>query len=108
MLCPPQENDPLVENWLSRHRDPASFALHMLGIPPTVLGVVLIPVYVALFSRPVFLLALALFVGGYLVQFLGHALEGTEPGEVMLMRRLWQGRGRTVEVVPTPRPRGIA
>ena len=32
---------------------------------------------------PLFLFALALFVGGYMVQFLGHALEGTDPGEII-------------------------
>ena len=57
-----------------------SFVLHMLGIPPTILGVLLIPIYVLLMSVPLFLFALVLFVGGYLLQFLGHALDGTEPG----------------------------
>jgi len=59
----------------------------MLGIPPTILGVLLIPLYVPLFSLSLFLLALALFVGGYLVQFLGHAFEGTDPGEIILLKR---------------------
>jgi uncharacterized membrane protein YGL010W len=72
---------------MERHRDPTSFVLHMIGIPPTVLGVLLIPIYVWLMSVPVFLLALALFVGGYLVQFLGHALEGTDPGEIIFLKR---------------------
>jgi uncharacterized membrane protein YGL010W len=47
----------------------------------------MIPIYVTLLSLPLFLLALALFVGGYLVQFLGHALEGTDPGEVIVLKR---------------------
>jgi hypothetical protein len=59
----------------------------MFGIPPTILGVLLIPVYVYCLSIPIFLFALALFVGGYLVQFLGHALEGTDPGEVIYFKR---------------------
>lgn len=108
MLCPPQPNDPLIENWLSRHRDPVSFVLHMIGIPPTVLGVVLIPVYVALLSLPIFLLALGLFVGGYLVQFFGHALEGTEPGELMIVKHWWQGRRRAIKMSAAPTPRGLA
>lgn len=87
MLCPPQPPSKLVEGWMARHRDPASFVLHMIGIPPTVLGVLLIPVYVWLISLPIFLFALALFVGGYLIQFLGHALEGTDPGEIILLKR---------------------
>ena len=34
-----------------------------------------------------FLLALGLFVGGYLLQFAGHLLEGTDPGEIIYFKR---------------------
>ena len=108
MLCPPLADDPLVEEWLSRHRGALSFALHMVGIPPTVLGVVLIPVYVVLLSVPVFLLALALFVGGYLIQFLGHALEGTDPGEIMLLKRWWMGRRPAVKIAVVTGTQSVA
>ncbi|HWE39248.1 MAG TPA: Mpo1-like protein [Isosphaeraceae bacterium] len=87
MLCPPHQPCPIVSNWLERHCGPVSFVLHMIGIPPTILGVVFIPIYVFLVSVPVFLLALTLFVGGYLAQFLGHALEGSMPGELMLLKK---------------------
>lgn len=87
MLCPPQPPDPFVVNWLERHRGGVSFTLHMIGIPPTIVGVLLVPVYVALFSLPIFLLAAALFFGGYAIQFLGHALEGSDPGEIILLKR---------------------
>jgi hypothetical protein len=87
MICPPLSSSRLVENWIERHRNPVSFVLHMIGIPPTILGVLLIPIYVYCLSVPIFLLALALFVGGYLVQFLGHAFEGTDPGEVIYFKR---------------------
>jgi hypothetical protein len=59
----------------------------MVGIPPTIVGVLLIPVYLWLLSLPVFLLALALFVGGYLLQFAGHVIEGTDPGEIIYLKR---------------------
>jgi putative effector of murein hydrolase LrgA (UPF0299 family) len=59
----------------------------MLGIPPTIIGLLLLPVYVLLMSVSCFILATLLFVGGYLVQFLGHALEGTDPGEIILIKR---------------------
>ncbi len=91
MICPPLPPSKLVLNWLQRHRNPVSFALHMLGIPPTIVGLLLIPVYVYCLSVPIFLFALALFVGGYLVQFLGHALDGSEPGEVMFLKRTLAG-----------------
>ena len=87
MLCPPQPPEPLVDYWLARHRGTVTFALHMIGIPPTILGVLLIPVYLSLASVNIFLLALAMFVGGFLIQFLGHALEGTDPGEIILLKR---------------------
>jgi hypothetical protein len=59
----------------------------MLGIPPTIIGVLLMPIYVVLMSVSLFIFALVLFVGGYLVQFLGHALEGTDPGEIIYFKR---------------------
>ncbi|MCA1685654.1 MAG: DUF962 domain-containing protein [Planctomycetia bacterium] len=87
MICPPLPPSKLVLDWLQRHRNPLSFLLHMVGIPPTLLGVLLIPVYVYCLSVPIFLFALGLFVGGYLVQFLGHALEGSDPGEIIYFKR---------------------
>jgi hypothetical protein len=78
---------PLVRHWLDRHPNPASFILHLIGIPPTILGVLLVPVYLSLLSLPIFLVALALFVGGYLLQFAGHAIERTDPGEIIYCKR---------------------
>jgi len=87
MIDPPLPPHPLVQHWLERHPNPASFILHMIGIPPTILGVLLVPVYLCLLSLPVFLVALALFVGGYLLQFAGHVIEGTDPGEIIYFKR---------------------
>lgn len=87
MICPPLPPDPLVEHWLARHRHPVSFVLHMIGIPPTILGVLTLPVGLGTMSPSILLLAVALFVGGFLVQFLGHAFEGTDPGEIILIKR---------------------
>ena len=87
MICPPLTPAPVVQDWLARHGRPVSFALHMVGIPLTLIGVLLVPVYVAILSFPIFLFSFSLFVIGYVVQFLGHALEGTEPGEIAYLRR---------------------
>ena len=38
MLEPSLPPDPLVEHWLARHLTWTSFVLHMIGIPPTILG----------------------------------------------------------------------
>src|SRR4051794_30213345 len=93
MLYPPHTPAPIVENWLARHRDPISLVLHLIGIPPTVIAVLLLPVCLALRSLPIFLLSASLFVGGYLIQFLGHAFDRTIPGELVALRR-WLVRSR--------------
>lgn len=87
MLCPPLTPAPIVQDWLARHSRPVSFVLHIVGIPPTLIGVLLVPIYLWLLSLPIFVFSISLFVGGYLLQFLGHALEGTEPGEVAYLRK---------------------
>ena len=87
MLCPPLTPAPIVQDWLARHSRPVSFALHIVGIPLTLIGGLLVPIYICLLSLPIFAFSISLFVGGYLLQFLGHGLEGTEPGEVAYLRK---------------------
>jgi hypothetical protein len=87
MIEPPLPPDPRVHRWLQRHPHPTSFVLHMIGIPPTFLGALFLPIYLCLLDWNLFLLALGLFVGGYLLQFAGHFLEGTDPGEVIYFKR---------------------
>jgi len=87
MIEPPLPADALVQHWLQRHRSATSFILHMIGIPPTILGVLFVSIYLTLLSLPIFYLALALFVGGYLLQFAGHLLEGTDAGEIIYLKR---------------------
>jgi uncharacterized membrane protein YGL010W len=97
MIFTPQPPSPLVNNWVERHRDPRSFALHLIGIPCTILGVLLMPIYLFLLSLSLFAVALFLFVGGFLIQFLGHGLDGSEPGEIKALR-LWLARRRDARV----------
>ncbi len=84
--------------------------LHLVGIPWTILGVLLIPVYTCCCRSRVFLFALAVFVGGFVLQFLGHALDGTEPGEIRGLRVWWARRraadrgGRAVGLPDGGRP----
>ena len=66
---------------MGRHQNPVNFWLHMLGIPLTVLAV-------ALAIRTYWLIAVALFVAGYSLQFIGHGIEGNHSGEALLVRRL--------------------
>jgi hypothetical protein len=89
MICPPLPRAPLVDDWMDRHRNQISFALHIVGIPPTIVGVLLIPIYLGLMSRPVFLVALIAFTGGYVLQFTGHWVDGTESGEMRWIKKQW-------------------
>lgn len=97
MICPPLPKAPLVEDWLKRHADRVSFALHVVGIPPTLVGVMLMPVYIGMRSLPVFLVALVAFLGGYSLQFAGHWADGTESGEMRWIKRQWRVRVRGIE-----------
>jgi len=76
-----------IERWLSRHRNPMSFWLHMIGLPCTFI----LPV--ALLFMRLWLLAVVMFVAGYAIQFVGHLVEGNRSGEEELVRRL-MGRFR--------------
>ncbi len=86
MIDPPLPPDPMVQYWLQRHRGLTSFHLahdrdssHDPRRP-------VCSIYLILFSASIFLLALALFVGGFVLQFAGHLLEGTDPGEVIYFK----------------------
>ena len=82
-----------LQNWLDRHRHPVSFWLHMVGIPLAVAGLLLggwqmppplsEPAMWGLWWRPVGLIVL-----GYLLQWIGHRLEGNDVGELILVKRL--------------------
>lgn len=80
-----------LKRYLERHQHPASRILHVLGIPLTLAAVVLAGVQLNqgrwdLWWRPVVLL----FVG-YLLQWLGHKIEGNDMGELILIKK-WLGR----------------
>lgn len=65
------ETKDFLESYRRTHQHPANRALHAVGIPLIVLSLPL-----ALFRWRV---ALAVFVFGWILQFLGHALEGKAP-----------------------------
>ena len=77
-----------LANWLSRHRHPASLVLHAIGIPLTIWAVILAGIQVAdwrwdLWWRPTGLLA-----AGYLLQWIGHLIEGNDMGEVIPIKKV--------------------
>lgn len=73
-----------AEGWMLRHQLPVNFWLHMAGIP---MALVLAPV--ALFFVEWYW-AVALFVGGYFLQWVGHCFEGNDVGEWAAIKR-WLG-----------------
>jgi uncharacterized membrane protein YGL010W len=61
----------ILERYRQDHQHPVNQALHTVGIPMIVFSLVVIP------FDP--LLAAALFVLGWILQFVGHAFEGKRP-----------------------------
>ena len=74
-----------VLNYIERHQHPVNQVLHLLGVPLTFV------VSVVLLVEHHWWWAAGAFVGGYLLQFAGHAVEGNDAGEVVLVKK-WLGR----------------
>lgn len=86
----PQPFGPIwLREWMRRHQNPISFALHLFGIPMTIAAIVVLLVDVS--SVSAWIWATVLFVGGYGLQFLGHAIEGNDAGELILVKK-WLGK----------------
>lgn len=70
-----------MDEWISRyeqsHRHPVNRFCHLVGIPMIVVSLVLIPV--AIFVKNLWLLVIALFVVGWVFQFVGHVFEKKPP-----------------------------
>ena len=71
-----------LANWKKRHRNRTNFWLHMAGIPASFVAAP------GLLILQRWWLALAAFVAGYALQFVGHLVEGNRSGEEELLRRL--------------------
>jgi hypothetical protein len=71
-------------NWLERHQHPFNRGIHLLGIPLGVLGVILF------FSLPwdEWYWGVLTFVAGYVLQWIGHLVEGNDLGEWAGIKRL--------------------
>ena len=64
-------SESLLQNYKAKHKHPLNKLCHSVGIPMIVI------------SLPLFLFswrwALTLFVLGWILQFIGHAIEGNQP-----------------------------
>jgi hypothetical protein len=82
--APPARRRPLrriLRNWRQRHRHPFNFAIHLIGIPLAVAGVVLLCFQEWLWGAVAFVL-------GYLLQWVGHLVEGNDVGEWAAVKRM--------------------
>jgi hypothetical protein len=67
--------------WRRRHRHPFNFAVHLVGIP---LALAAIP----LFFATDWYWAVAALIVGYLLQWIGHLVEGNDLGEWAAIKRM--------------------
>ncbi len=69
------------DDWIARyatsHQHPVNRACHTLGIPLIVLSLIL--ALLSLFVSGLWIVALTVFVVGWILQFVGHAFEGKPP-----------------------------
>jgi len=75
-----------LEKYRQDHQHPVNKALHTVGIPTIIASLVVVP------FNP--LLGAAMFVGGWILQFVGHAFEGKMPSffsdpKFLLVGAMW-------------------
>lgn len=69
-------------NWLERHQNAFNFAIHLIGIPLALAGVLL------LFFAPWYW-GVGGLLAGYLLQWIGHRIEGNDVGEFIPFKKLF-------------------
>ena len=70
-----------LRNYAQRHQHPANRFFHVIGLPVTFV----LPVVLVMKNEPWW--GLGCFVTGYCLQFVGHACEGNDAGEVILVKK---------------------
>ena len=71
-----------LKNYLPRHTNRVNQILHLIGVPLTFVGTPWTLLAGADWYYP-----LGCFVGGYLLQFAGHAVEGNDAGEIVFLKK---------------------
>lgn len=75
------QRGPTIDDWIARyelgHQHPANRICHLIGIPMIALSLLL--ALAALLVRQLWVPAVALFVAGWVLQFIGHWFEKKPP-----------------------------
>jgi uncharacterized membrane protein YGL010W len=73
-----------LKNYRERHLHPGNQFFHLIGLPVTFI----LPIHFLVWRETYpALWALYAFVIGYVMQFIGHAIEGNDAGELILIKR---------------------
>ena len=72
-----------LKNYLPRHRNRWNQALHAVGVPVTFV----LPVIAALRGLEWYW-PVSCFFCGYVLQFVGHAIEGNDAGEAVFLKKI--------------------
>ena len=91
----------VIDNWLERHRHPGSRALHAVGIPLLVFVLLLGAWQLTQWRWDLWWRPVGLIVVSYILQGIGHRLEGNDMGEIVLIKKLL---GRPYVAIAPPDP----
>lgn len=86
---PESESDDLLRQYSASHHHPVNRWCHLFGIPAITVSLPL--AVVSLFQPALWPWTIALFVGGWILQFIGHAFEGKPPEFLSNWRFLFVG-----------------
>ncbi len=78
----------MLDNWFERHRHPANRALHAVGIPLLIAGLILAVVQLVMWRWDLWWRPAGIIVISYALQWIGHRVEGNDLGEVILIKKL--------------------
>ena len=81
--------DEWIDEYSESHQNPVNRWMHTFGIPMIAISILLVPV--SLFVAGAWRVALALFVFGWILQFIGHYFEGKPPEFMKDYRFLFVG-----------------
>ncbi len=70
-----------IKNYIERHQHPVNQLLHVIGVPMTFI------VSLVYAWQSEWRWAGGAFVLGYVLQFVGHAIEGNDAGETILVKK---------------------